>query len=427
MESFRKLFEESQKKINTNPGAIINGIVVSIKKDVIIVDAGLKSESSIPIEQFRNNLGKLNIKIGDKIDVVLDSMEDGYGETILSYEKAKRNELWLFLEKSYKDGSIITGIINEKVKGGFTVELNGISAFLPGSLVDIRPLKESIEGKELEFKVIKLDKKRNNIVVSRRAVIDNNERKLFLQNLHEGMEVNGIIKNITDYGAFIDLGGIDGLLHITDMSWKRIKHPNELLSIGDDITVKILKFDKESKRVSLGLKQLEEDPWILVANKYSEGNYLYGRVTNLTEYGCFVEIEEGIEGLVHISEIDWTNKNINPEKVVHVGDRVKVIILDIDKERRRISLGLKQCTPNPWKKFYENHKKGDLVQGKIKSITDFGIFVGFEGGIDGLIHLSDSIKNKIVHQYKKGDSITTILLQVDYEKQRIYLGLKPIQ
>lgn len=435
-ESFAQLFAESIDKIETRVGAIVRGVVVSIDKDTVLVDAGLKSESSIPLEQFKNPQGILEIKIGDEVDVALDAIEDGFGETILSREKAKRHEAWLALEKAYKDNKTVHGIINGKVKGGFTVELNGIRAFLPGSLVDIRPIRESIhlEGKELEFNVIKLDQKRNNVVVSRRAVIESEnivEKSQFLENLKEGSEIKGIVKNLTDYGAFIDLGGVDGLLHITDMAWKRVKHPSEIVNVGDEINVKVLKFDKIRTRVSLGLKQLGEDPWMAIAKSYPENTKLIGRVTNLTDYGCFVEIKSGVEGLVHISEMDWTNKNIHPSKVVNIGDSVNVVVLDIDEERRRISLGLKQCKINPWKIFSEKHNKGDRVVGKIKSITDFGIFIGLEGGIDGLVHLSDISWNitaeKAIQKYKKNDEILAMVLQVDADRERISLGIKQLE
>ncbi|MBD2784255.1 30S ribosomal protein S1 [Xenorhabdus sp. DI] len=434
-ESFAQLFEESLQVIETRPGAIVRGVVVAIDKDVVLVDAGLKSESAIPVEQFKNAQGELEIQVGDEIDVALDAVEDGFGETILSREKAKRHEAWLMLEKAYEEAETVTGIINGKVKGGFTVELNGIRAFLPGSLVDVRPVRDTthLEGKELEFKVIKLDQKRNNVVVSRRAVIESEnsaERDQLLENLQEGMEVKGIVKNLTDYGAFVDLGGVDGLLHITDMAWKRVKHPSEIVNVGDEITVKVLKFDRERTRVSLGLKQLGEDPWVAIAKRYPESTKLTGRVTNLTDYGCFVEIEEGVEGLVHVSEMDWTNKNIHPSKVVNVGDVVEVMVLDIDEERRRISLGLKQCKANPWQQFAETHNKNDRVEGKIKSITDFGIFIGLDGGIDGLVHLSDISWNvageEAVREYKKGDEIAAVVLQVDAERERISLGIKQL-
>ncbi|MDU5857499.1 MAG: 30S ribosomal protein S1 [Escherichia coli] len=388
-ESFAQLFEESLKEIETRPGSIVRGVVVAIDKDVVLVDAGLKSESAIPAEQFKNAQGELEIQVGDEVDVALDAVEDGFGETLLSREKAKRHEAWITLEKAYEDAETVTGVINGKVKGGFTVELNGIRAFLPGSLVDVRPVRDTLhlEGKELEFKV-------------------------------------------TDYGAFVDLGGVDGLLHITDMAWKRVKHPSEIVNVGDEITVKVLKFDRERTRVSLGLKQLGEDPWVAIAKRYPEGTKLTGRVTNLTDYGCFVEIEEGVEGLVHVSEMDWTNKNIHPSKVVNVGDVVEVMVLDIDEERRRISLGLKQCKANPWQQFAETHNKGDRVEGKIKSITDFGIFIGLDGGIDGLVHLSDISWNvageEAVREYKKGDEIAAVVLQVDAERERISLGVKQL-
>ena len=434
-ESFAQLFEESLKTIETRPGSIVRGVVVSIDKDVVLVDAGLKSESAIPAEQFKNAAGELEIQVGDEVDVALDAVEDGFGETLLSREKAKRHEAWITLEKAYEEAETVVGVINGKVKGGFTVELNGIRAFLPGSLVDVRPVRDTLhlEGKELEFKVIKLDQKRNNVVVSRRAVIESEnsaERDQLLENLQEGMEVKGIVKNLTDYGAFVDLGGVDGLLHITDMAWKRVKHPSEIVNVGDEITVKVLKFDRERTRVSLGLKQLGEDPWVAIAKRYPEGTKLTGRVTNLTDYGCFVEIEEGVEGLVHVSEMDWTNKNIHPSKVVNVGDVVEVMVLDIDEERRRISLGLKQCKANPWQQFAETHNKGDRVEGKIKSITDFGIFIGLDGGIDGLVHLSDISWNvageEAVREYKKGDEIAAVVLQVDAERERISLGVKQL-
>ncbi|HDS6852422.1 30S ribosomal protein S1 [Enterobacter cancerogenus] len=434
-ESFAQLFEESLKTIETRPGSIVRGVVVSIDKDVVLVDAGLKSESAIPAEQFKNAAGELEIQVGDEVDVALDAVEDGFGETLLSREKAKRHEAWITLEKAYEEAETVVGVINGKVKGGFTVELNGIRAFLPGSLVDVRPVRDTLhlEGKELEFKVIKLDQKRNNVVVSRRAVIESEnsaERDQLLENLQEGMEVKGIVKNLTDYGAFVDLGGVDGLLHITDMAWKRVKHPSEIVNVGDEITVKVLKFDRERTRVSLGLKQLGEDPWVAIAKRYPEGTKLTGRVTNLTDYGCFVEIEEGVEGLVHVSEMDWTNKNIHPSKVVNVGDVVEVMVLDIDEERRRISLGLKQCKNNPWQQFAETHNKGDRVEGKIKSITDFGIFIGLDGGIDGLVHLSDISWNvageEAVREFKKGDEIAAVVLQVDAERERISLGVKQL-
>ncbi|KMV32105.1 30S ribosomal protein S1 [Photobacterium swingsii] len=435
-ESFALLFEESLNEIETRPGAIVKGTVVAIENGYVLVDAGLKSESSIPAEEFKNAAGELEIEIGAQVDVALDAIEDGFGETKLSREKAKRHEAWIQLEKAYEEAETVVGIINGKVKGGFTVELNGIRAFLPGSLVDVRPIRDTahLENKELEFKVIKLDQKRNNVVVSRRAVIESEnsvERDELLASLQEGMEVKGIVKNLTDYGAFVDLGGVDGLLHITDMAWKRVKHPSEIVNVGDEINVKVLKFDRERTRVSLGLKQLGEDPWVAIAKRYPESTKLSGRVTNLTDYGCFVEIEEGVEGLVHVSEMDWTNKNIHPSKVVNVGDEVEVMVLDIDEERRRISLGLKQCKANPWQSFAEMQAKGDKVTGKIKSITDFGIFIGLEGGIDGLVHLSDISWNvsgeDAVRDFKKGDEISAVVLAVDAERERISLGVKQIE
>nr|WP_086938786.1 30S ribosomal protein S1 [Thaumasiovibrio occultus] len=435
-ESFAQLFEESLKELETRPGAIVKGTVVAIENGFVLVDAGLKSESAIPAEQFKNAAGEMEIEVGSEVDVALDAIEDGFGETQLSREKAKRHEAWIQLEKAYEEAETVMGIINGKVKGGFTVELAGIRAFLPGSLVDVRPVRDTahLEGKELEFKVIKLDQKRNNVVVSRRAVIESEssvERDELLASLQEGMEVKGIVKNLTDYGAFVDLGGVDGLLHITDMAWKRVKHPSEIVNVGDEINVKVLKFDRDRTRVSLGLKQLGEDPWVAIAKRYPESTKLTGRVTNLTDYGCFVEIEEGVEGLVHVSEMDWTNKNIHPSKVVNVGDEVEVMVLEIDEERRRISLGLKQCKANPWQSFAEMQAKGDKVTGKIKSITDFGIFIGLDGGIDGLVHLSDISWNvpgeEAVREYKKGDEITAVVLAVDAERERISLGVKQIE
>ena len=435
-ENFAQLFEESLQELETRPGSIVKGTVVSIDKDIVLVDAGLKSESAIPAEQFKNAEGDLEIAIGDEVDVALDAVEDGFGETILSREKAKRHEAWVELEKAYDDKATIKGVINGKVKGGFTVEVNSVRAFLPGSLVDVRPVRDTthLEGKELEFKVIKLDAKRNNVVVSRRAVIEaesSAERETLLANLEEGHEVKGIVKNLTDYGAFVDLGGVDGLLHITDMAWKRVKHPSEIVNVGDEINVKVLKFDKEKQRVSLGMKQMGNDPWQEIAQRYPEGTKITGQVTNLTDYGCFVEIEDGVEGLVHVSEMDWTNKNIHPSKVVNLGDSVEVMVLEIDEERRRISLGLKQCIDNPWETFAKSHEKGDKVSGKIKSITDFGIFIGLDGGIDGLVHLSDISWNKsgedAVRDYKKGDEISAVVLQVDPERERISLGVKQIE
>ena len=431
-ENFAQLFEESLKEIETRPGSIIKGTIVAVNKDNVIVDAGLKSESVISIDQFKSATGEVEVVVGDQVDVSLKATDDGFGETVLSRDDAKRHEAWQVLEKAYEEKETVIGVINGKVKGGFTVEVSDIRAFLPGSLVDVRPVRDTahLEGKDLEFKVIKLDQKRNNVVVSRRAVIEaegSAERDELLESLAEGQEVKGIVKNLTDYGAFVDLGGIDGLLHITDMAWKRVKHPSEIVNVGDEIQVKVLKFDRERTRVSLGMKQLGEDPWVAIANRYPEGSKLSGRVTNLTDYGCFVEIQEGVEGLVHVSEMDWTNKNIHPSKVVNLGDTVEVLVLEIDEERRRISLGLKQCIANPWEEFAKNFNKGDKVSGKIKSITDFGIFIGLDGGIDGLVHLSDiswAGGEEAVRDYKKGDEIDAIVLQVDPERERISLGVK---
>ncbi|MFA5531606.1 MAG: 30S ribosomal protein S1, partial [Thiohalomonadaceae bacterium] len=393
-ESFAELFEQSLNTIQMRPGAIVKGTVLEVGPEVVVVNAGLKSEGVIPLEQFRNENGEIEVQVGDEIDVALESLEDGFGATRLSREKAKRAEAWTRLERAQTASETVIGRIVDKVKGGFTVDLNNIRAFLPGSLVDVRPVRDPsyLEGKDLEFKVIKLDRKRNNVVVSRRAVVEqesSGEREALLENLQEGQQVKGIVKNLTDYGAFVDLGGIDGLLHITDMAWKRVKHPSEVVNVGDEIDVKVLKFDRERQRVSLGLKQLGEDPWEDITRRYPVGTRLFGKVTNLTDYGCFVEIEEGVEGLVHVSEMDWTNKNIHPSKVVQMGDEVEVMVLDIDAERRRISLGIKQTQSNPWEVFAATHNKGDKVSGKIKSITDFGIFIGLDGGIDGLVHLSD--------------------------------------
>ncbi|SMB89523.1 SSU ribosomal protein S1P [Pasteurella testudinis DSM 23072] len=435
-ESFAQLFEESLKELETRQGSIVNGTVVAIQKGFVLVDAGLKSESAIPVEEFLNAQGELEVNVGDAVKVALDAVEDGFGETKLSREKAVRHESWIELEKAYEEQATVIGLINGKVKGGFTVELNGVRAFLPGSLVDTRPIRDTLhlEGKELEFKVIKLDQKRNNVVVSRRAVIEtenSQEREQLLENLQEDAVVKGIVKNLTDYGAFVDLGGVDGLLHITDMAWKRVKHPSEIVNVGDEITVKVLKFDRDRTRVSLGLKQLGQDPWVAIAENHPVNSKLSGKVTNLTDYGCFVEILDGVEGLVHVSEMDWTNKNIHPSKVVSVGDEVEVMVLEIDEERRRISLGLKQCKANPWQQFDETHKKGDRVEGKIKSITDFGIFIGLEGGIDGLVHLSDISWNvageEAVRNYKKGDEVAAVVLQVDAVKERISLGIKQLE
>src|SRR5690554_2418237 len=436
IENFAQLFEESLNEVETRPGSIVKGTVVAINRDVVLVDAGLKSESAIPVEQFRNAEGVLEVQVGDEIDVALDAVEDGFGETILSREKAKRYEAWLLLEKAYEEQETVTGLISGKVKGGFTVDLGGVRAFLPGSLVDVRPVRETthLENKELEFKVIKLDQKRNNVVVSRRAVLEqanSAEREELLATLQEGMAVKGIVKNLTDYGAFVDLGGVDGLLHITDMAWKRIKHPSEIVNVGDEIDVKVLKFDRERNRVSLGLKQLGEDPWLQITGRYPEGARVRAIVTNLTDYGCFAELEEGVEGLVHVSEMDWTNKNIHPSKVVNLGDEIEVMILDIDEERRRISLGMKQCQENLWDAFARTCAKGEKITGKIKSITDFGIFIGLEGGIDGLVHLSDiswhEAGEEAVRKYKKGDEIETVVLAIDPERERISLGIKQLE
>ena len=435
-ESFADLFEESLKEIDMQPGSIVQGTVVDVDNDWVTVNAGLKSEGVIPASQFLNEKGELEVAIGDVVDVALDAVEDGFGETRLSREKAKRAEAWKVLEKSFEAEEVVKGVINGKVKGGFTVDLAGIRAFLPGSLVDVRPVRDTahLENKELEFKVIKLDQKRNNVVVSRRAVLEaenSAEREALLETLTEGLEIKGIVKNLTDYGAFVDLGGVDGLLHITDMAWKRIKHPSEIVNVGDEINVKVLKFDRERNRVSLGLKQLGEDPWVDIKGRYPEGTKVTARVTNLTDYGCFAELEEGVEGLVHVSEMDWTNKNIHPSKVVNVGDEVEVMVLDIDEDRRRISLGIKQCKMNPWEEFSSKFNKGDKISGSIKSITDFGIFIGLDGGIDGLVHLSDISWNEAgeeaVRRFKKGDEIETVILSVDPERERISLGVKQLE
>src|SRR5574344_936279 len=432
--SFAELFEGSETK-QSKPGEVVKGQVVKVENDVIWVDAGLKSEAQIPSDQFKNASGDITVQVGDTVDVVLENVEDGFGNTVLSREKAKRFESWAKLEQAFNDQAIVVGLIDGQGKGGFTVSVDGIRAFLPGSLVDTRPVRETahIEGKELEFKVIKLDQKRNNVVVSRRAVIETentSERDSLLANLQEGQEVKGIVKNLTDYGAFVDLGGVDGLLHITDMAWKRVKHPSEIVNVGDEVSVKVLKFDRERSRVSLGLKQLGEDPWANIAARFPVSSVIEGKVTNLTDYGCFVEIADGVEGLVHVSEMDWTNKNIHPSKIVSVGDKVQVKVLELDEERRRISLGLKQCKANPWVEFAQSHSKGEKVSGKIKSITDFGIFIGLDGGIDGLVHLSDiswqQSGEEAVRNFKKGDDITAIVLQVDPERERISLGLKQI-
>jgi small subunit ribosomal protein S1 len=435
-ENFAELFKESIAKANVHLGSVIIGKIIHIGDEFVTVHAGLKSEGHIPIEQFYNEDGSLDIHVGDDVDVVLDAVEDGWGETRLSREKAKRAEAWTRLARAQEAGESVMGIISGKVKGGFTVDIQNIRAFLPGSLVDTRPTRDSVvvEGKELEFKVIKLDQKRNNVVVSRRSVGDaesSPERENLINTLQEGQETVGVVKNLTDYGAFVDLGGIDGLLHITDMAWRRVKHPSEIVSVGQELQVKVLKFDRERNRVSLGLKQLGEDPWVNINARYPEATKLVGKVTNVTDYGCFVEIEEGVEGLVHVSEMDWTNKNIHPSKVVQLGQEVEVIVLDIDGERRRISLGLKQCKPNPWEAFAASHHKSDRVSGKIKSITDFGIFVGLEGGIDGLVHLSDIAWNETgedaVRRYKKGDEVEAVVLAVDPERERISLGIKQME
>ncbi len=435
-ESFAELFEQSLIDTQMRPGSIVRGTIVEIGPEVIVVNAGLKSEGIIPTEQFRNDNGELEINVGDEVDVALEAVEDGFGATRLSREKAKRHESWKRLEVASEAGETVTGRIIDKVKGGFTVELQDIRAFLPGSLVDVRPVRDTtyLEGKELEFKVIKLDRRRNNVVVSRRAVVEaetSEEREALLENLQEGQVVKGIVKNLTDYGAFVDLGGIDGLLHITDMAWKRVKHPSEVVNVGDEIDVKVLKFDRERNRVSLGLKQLGEDPWEDITRRYPESTRLFGKVTNITDYGAFVEVEEGVEGLVHVSEMDWTNKNIHPTKVVQLGDEVEVMILDIDAERRRISLGMKQCSANPWEEFAATHNKNDRISGTIKSITDFGIFIGLEGAIDGLVHLSDiswqETGEEAVRNFKKGDEVEAVILAIDAERERISLGIKQME
>ncbi len=434
-ESFEQLFEQSLANAEMRPGNVVTGIVVEIQSDYVVVNAGLKSEGMIPIEQFKGTGGALEVAVGDEVEVHLDAVEDGWGETRLSREKAKRAQWWTKLEKAFNADEPVTGMINGKVKGGFTVEIGEVRAFLPGSLVDVRPVRDTtyLEGKDLEFKVIKLDRKRNNVVVSRRAVVEaeySAEREKLLENLQEGQELKGIVKNMTDYGAFVDLGGVDGLLHITDMAWKRVKHPSEVVNLGDEIAVKVLRFDRERNRVSLGLKQLGEDPWENLSRRYPVGTRLFGKVTNLADYGCFVEIEEGVEGLVHTSEMDWTNKNIHPSKVVQIGDEVEVMVLDIDSERRRVSLGIKQCKSNPWDEFAAIHNKGDRVVGKIKSITDFGIFIGLDGGIDGLVHLSDiswdEAGEEAVRNYKKGDELEAVVLAIDAERERISLGVKQL-
>jgi small subunit ribosomal protein S1 len=435
-ESFAELFEESLKTVDMKPGAIVTGVVIDIDSEWVTVHAGLKSEGVIPRMEFNDTSGECSLTIGDEVQVALETVEDGFGETKLSREKAKRAEAWKDLEAAHEAEEVVTGIINGKVKGGFTVDINTIRAFLPGSLVDVRPVRETVhlEGKELEFKVIKLDQKRNNVVVSRRAVMEaanSVERDALLESLQEGMSVKGIVKNLTDYGAFVDLGGVDGLLHITDMAWKRIKHPSEIVEVGEEIDVKILKFDRERNRVSLGLKQLGEDPWVEITGRYPEGSRVKAKITNLTDYGCFAELEEGVEGLVHVSEMDWTNKNVHPSKIVNLGDEVEVMVLDIDEERRRISLGIKQCQQNPWDAFASQYAKGAKISGNIKSITDFGIFIGLEGNIDGLVHLSDISWNETgeeaVRNYKKGDEIETVILSIDSERERISLGVKQLE
>jgi small subunit ribosomal protein S1 len=436
MENFAQLFEESLSLHDMRVGEVITAEVVSLDSNFVTVNAGLKSESLIPVEEFKNDKGEVEVAIGDFVTVAIDALENGFGETKLSREKAKRLAAWVELEEALEAGTILGGLISGKVKGGLTVMVNGIRAFLPGSLVDVRPVKDTTpyENKQIEFKVIKLDRKRNNVVVSRRAVLEatlGEERKALLETLKEGAVVKGIVKNITDYGAFVDLGGIDGLLHITDLAWRRVKHPSEVLAVGDEVEAKVLKFDQEKNRVSLGLKQLGEDPWVGLSRRYPSSTRLFGKVTNLTDYGAFVEIEQGIEGLVHVSEMDWTNKNVHPSKVVQVGDEVEVMILEIDEDRRRISLGMKQCMANPWEEFAQNFKKGDKLKGAIKSITDFGVFVGLPGGIDGLVHLSDlswtDTGEEAVRRFKKGDDVEAVVLSIDVEKERISLGIKQLE
>jgi len=435
-ESFAELFEESFASQQIKPGSIITGIVVAVNDDVVIVSAGLKSEAVIPLEQFKNDKIEGGISVGDEVEVALDAVEDGFGETKLSREKAIRARTWIDLEKAFEDGEVVEGTINGRVKGGFTVEIDSVRAFLPGSLVDVRPVRDPayLEGKSLEFKVIKLDQRRNNVVVSRRAVVEKEysaEREALLEGLQEGNMVKGIVKNLTDYGAFVDLGGIDGLLHITDMAWKRVKHPSEVVEVGQEIDVKILKFDRERQRVSLGMKQLGDDPWQDLARRYPPQTRIFGKVTNIADYGCFVEIEDGVEGLVHVSEMDWTNKNVNPARVVSIGEEVEVMVIEIDEERRRISLGVKQCKSNPWAEFAATYNRNDKVSGQIKSITDFGIFIGLEGGIDGLVHLSDISWDlpgeEAVRNYKKGQEIEAAVLAIDAERERISLGIKQLE
>jgi len=434
-ESFAQLFEESLASQRIRPGQILTGRVIEVGSDKVVVSAGLKSEAVIDINQFKNERGEVEVSVGDDVEVALDSVEDGSGETRLSREKAKRARTWERLESAFEKGEVVNGLINGRVKGGFTVEIDFVRAFLPGSLVDVRPVRDPsyLEGKTLEFKIIKLDQKRNNVVVSRRAVVEQEysaERSELLDKLQEGAAVRGVVKNLTDYGAFVDLGGIDGLLHITDMAWKRVKHPSEVVNVGDEIEVRILKFDRERQRVSLGLKQLGSDPWQNIARRYPSGTRLFGKVTNIADYGCFVEIEEGVEGLVHVSEMDWTNKNVNPSKVVHIGEEVEVMVLDIDEERRRISLGIKQCKPNPWREFADNYNRGDKVSGQIRSITDFGLFIGLPGGIDGLVHLSDLswdvAGEEAVRQYQKGQTVEAVVVAIDPERERISLSVKQL-
>ena len=436
MENFAQLLEESFTLQEMNPGEVITAEVVGIDQNFVTVNAGLKSESLIDVAEFKNAQGEIEVKVGDFVTVTIESVENGFGETKLSREKAKRAADWITLEEAMEDGVILSGVINGKVKGGLTVMINSIRAFLPGSLVDVRPVKDTshFEGKEIEFKVIKLDKKRNNVVVSRRAVLEatlGEERKALLENLQEGSIIKGIVKNITDYGAFVDLGGIDGLLHITDLAWRRVKHPSEVLEVGQEVEAKVLKFDQDKQRVSLGMKQLGEDPWSGLTRRYPQGTRLFGKVSNLTDYGAFVEIEQGIEGLVHVSEMDWTNKNVHPSKVVQLGDEVEVMILEIDEDRRRISLGMKQCQANPWEEFAANHNKGDKISGAVKSITDFGVFVGLPGGIDGLVHLSDlswtEAGEEAVRKYKKGEEVEAVVLAIDVDKERISLGIKQLE
>jgi small subunit ribosomal protein S1 len=434
-ESFAQLFEQSLANQRIRPGMILTGLIIEVTDDVVIVNVGLKSEAVIPLEQFKNERGEVEVKAGDSVEVALDSVEDGTGETRLSREKAKRARTWTRLEEAFNKAEIVTGVITGRVKGGFTVEIENVRAFLPGSLVDVRPVRDTsyLENKPLEFKVIKLDQKRNNVVVSRRAVVEQEfsaERSALMDNLQEGAVVRGAVKNLTDYGAFVDLGGIDGLLHITDMAWKRVKHPSEVVKVGEEIEVRILKFDRERSRVSLGLKQLGADPWENIARRYPAGTRVFGKITNIADYGAFVEIEDGVEGLVHVSEMDWTNKNVNPAKVVHTGQEVEVMVLDVDEERRRISLGLKQCQANPWKEFAENYNRGDKVGGQIKSITDFGIFIGLPGNIDGLVHLSDISWDmpgeEAVRNYQKGQQLEAMVLSIDPERERISLGIKQL-